>query len=250
MQIDWLTVVAQIVNFLVLVWLLKRLLYQPVVAAMTRREQSIAARLADAQRHDSEATDRARDYAQRTAALERSRQDRLAAAAREAEAEKRQLLDQARADVEEQRTKWRDALRREHEDLRKSLKREILAASIDVARRTLTDLADTTLEDRIAAMMLRRLESMARPERDALVGPSRRVRIGSSFELGAQARERLAAALGTNAIDYERADDLVCGISLRGPDRKLEWNVDAYVGGIEARIDALLGGASTQEAAA
>ncbi|HMR03616.1 MAG TPA: F0F1 ATP synthase subunit B, partial [Candidatus Competibacter phosphatis] len=49
MQIDWFTVAAQIVNFLLLVWLLKRFLYRPVLDAMAARQQKIAAALEEAQ---------------------------------------------------------------------------------------------------------------------------------------------------------------------------------------------------------
>ena len=48
MHIDWLTVVAQIVNFLVLVYLLKRFLYGPILQAMDDRQAGIAARLQEA----------------------------------------------------------------------------------------------------------------------------------------------------------------------------------------------------------
>ena len=44
MQIDWITVAAQIVNFLILVWLLQHFLYGPITRAMQRREQRIAER--------------------------------------------------------------------------------------------------------------------------------------------------------------------------------------------------------------
>ena len=47
MLIDWFTVLAQIVNFLILVALMKRFLYGPLIAAIDAREQSIAARLAE-----------------------------------------------------------------------------------------------------------------------------------------------------------------------------------------------------------
>jgi len=45
MEINWFTVIAQIVNFLILVWLLKRFLYKPVLKAIAEREQKIASRL-------------------------------------------------------------------------------------------------------------------------------------------------------------------------------------------------------------
>ncbi len=49
MAIDWITVSAQIVNFLILVWLLKHFLYQPIIRAMDRREQRVSERLNEAQ---------------------------------------------------------------------------------------------------------------------------------------------------------------------------------------------------------
>jgi F-type H+-transporting ATPase subunit b len=48
MQINWFTVIAQILNFLVLVWLMKRYLYKPILSATDDREKKIAGQLADA----------------------------------------------------------------------------------------------------------------------------------------------------------------------------------------------------------
>ena len=48
MLIDWFTVGAQVLNFLILVWLLKRFLYKPILNAIDAREKRIAAELADA----------------------------------------------------------------------------------------------------------------------------------------------------------------------------------------------------------
>ncbi len=45
MGADWFTVVAQIINFLILVALLKRFLYGPIIRAMDRREAEIASRM-------------------------------------------------------------------------------------------------------------------------------------------------------------------------------------------------------------
>jgi F-type H+-transporting ATPase subunit b len=48
MLIDWFTVGAQVVNFLILVWLMKRFLYKPILHAIDAREKRIAKELADA----------------------------------------------------------------------------------------------------------------------------------------------------------------------------------------------------------
>ena len=48
MLIDWFTVAAQALNFLILVWLMKRFLYKPILNAIDAREKLIAKELADA----------------------------------------------------------------------------------------------------------------------------------------------------------------------------------------------------------
>ena len=55
MLIDWFTVGAQALNFIILVWLLKRFLYKPILNAVDAREQRIAAELADADAKRAEA---------------------------------------------------------------------------------------------------------------------------------------------------------------------------------------------------
>ena len=39
MKINWFTVIAQLVNFLILVWLMKRFLYKPILNAIDEREK-------------------------------------------------------------------------------------------------------------------------------------------------------------------------------------------------------------------
>ena len=66
MLIDWFTVGAQALNFVVLVWLLKRLLYKPILAAIDSREKRIAAELADADEKRTQAKRERDEYQQRT----------------------------------------------------------------------------------------------------------------------------------------------------------------------------------------
>ena len=55
MKIDWFTVAAQALNFLILVWLMKRFLYKPVLDAIDQREKAVAAAVADAEAKKAEA---------------------------------------------------------------------------------------------------------------------------------------------------------------------------------------------------
>jgi F-type H+-transporting ATPase subunit b len=55
MQINWFTVIAQVINFLLLVWLLKRFLYKPILKAIDEREGKIASQIKDAEEKEKTA---------------------------------------------------------------------------------------------------------------------------------------------------------------------------------------------------
>ena len=83
MLIDWFTVVAQVINFLILVWLLQRFLYKPIVNAMQTREERIASQLRDAEKQKAEAEVESAKFRIAHDQLEQRKQELL----REAEAD-------------------------------------------------------------------------------------------------------------------------------------------------------------------
>ncbi len=73
MPIDWFTVVAQAFNFLILVWLLKRFLYKPILHAIDEREKGIAAQLAEADAKKAEAQEERNDFQHKNEAFDQER---------------------------------------------------------------------------------------------------------------------------------------------------------------------------------
>src|SRR5580693_6836832 len=99
MPIDWFTVVAQAINFLILVWLLKRFLYRPILSAIDAREKGIADQLADAVAKEAEAHKDREDFQHKNEAFDKERAALLTKATDEAKAERQRLLDQAQKDT-------------------------------------------------------------------------------------------------------------------------------------------------------
>src|SRR5271155_1647577 len=99
MPINWFTVIAQAINFLILVWLLKRFLYKPILHAIDEREKGIAAQLAQAEAKKAESQKERDDFLHKNEAFDRDRAALLNKAADEANAERQRLLDQARKDA-------------------------------------------------------------------------------------------------------------------------------------------------------
>ncbi|HOP36238.1 MAG TPA: hypothetical protein PL090_07925, partial [Syntrophales bacterium] len=115
MLIDWFTVAAQILNFLILVFLLKHFLYDRIIGAMDERERKIRGRLEDAEEKKREREEEAETYRRKNRELEDKRKEILDAARDEAEEKRKELVRQARENVESLRTQWRESLQREQE---------------------------------------------------------------------------------------------------------------------------------------
>ena len=95
MLIDWFTVGAQALNFIILVWLLKRFLYKPILNAIDAREQRIAAELAAADAKEAEAQKERDEFHHKNEEFDQQRATLLSKATQEAKAERKRLLDDA-----------------------------------------------------------------------------------------------------------------------------------------------------------
>ena len=164
MQIDWITVGAQILNFLVLVWLLNMVLYRPVTRAMEGRADAIRERFAEAERREAEAARAAELSQAERLALEERRTDLLEEAHEEARALAHRLEHEARAEIDARREAWSDQLRDERARFIGELRHLIAGHVGRVARRVLSDLADADLESAITDTFIDRLRALATGE--------------------------------------------------------------------------------------
>lgn len=250
MLIDWFTVGAQVVNFLVLVVVLKLVLFDPVTRAMARREASIADRLREAADREAEARAEADAHHAAVQQLEAQRAERLEAAEQEAAERRRQLTEAARADVDRLRSGWEAALRRDRRAFLEEVRRRTGEQVVTVSRRVLSDLADADLETRVVRAAVRRLR-----EEDAPVaalaaagadGADGRVEIRSSFPLDDDVRAELDAAvvdrLGVDAgaVRATVDPDLVCGLELVVGGWSVGWSVDDYLDAVVEELGSLL----------
>ena len=168
MLIDWFTVVAQAVNFIILVWLLKRFLYKPILDAIDAREKRIAAELADADAKKAEALRERDAFLRKNEAFEGQRAALLSAAEAEADAERGRLLDEARRAADALSVKRQQSLRSDARDLSRAIGERTQNEVFAIARKALMDLATTTLEERMGDVFVRRLREMEGPAKASL----------------------------------------------------------------------------------
>lgn len=249
MLIDWFTVVAQIINFLILVWLLKRFLYQPILDAIDAREQRIAAKLADADAKKMEAQKERDAFQQKNEDFDKQRIARMNQVAEAVNAERAQLLDAARQESSDLRAQLQVTLKNEQHSLNEALSHRAREEVFAIARKTLIDLADTTLEDRVTAIFLDRLRELDDEELadlklvfKASVGPLLiRTAFTLSTEQCAAIETTINGVLGEEkAVKFETAPDLISGIELVANGRKVAWSIASYLASLEESIDELL----------
>ena len=149
MLIDWFTVGAQALNFIILVWLLKRFLYKPILNAVDARERRIAAQIADADAKKAEARKERDDYQHKNEEFDQQRAALLSKATDEAKAERQRLLDDARKAADALSAKRQEALRSDAQNLNQAIRRRTQQEVFSIARKALTDLATASLEERV-----------------------------------------------------------------------------------------------------
>lgn len=245
MSVNWFTVAAQVVNFLILVWLLHRFLYGPIVAAMDRREQRIAERLQDAQRKSDTAAAEADAYRRQREELNAERERLLVEARLEAETLRSSLTEAARMEIKAKQSDWRSDLEEEQEGFLRTLRRQTEQEFLTLARRALCDLANASLESQVVAVFLDKLGDLDQQAKDAFQAALRQgnrgVMVRCRFELAPPLRRRVTKAihehLDANAvITFETTESLNCGIELRADSYVLGWSLDGYLDAIERHL--------------
>jgi F-type H+-transporting ATPase subunit b len=249
MLIDWFTIVAQVLNFLILVWLLKRFLYKPILHAIDAREKRIATELADACAKQNQAEKERDAFQKRNQEFDQQRAALLSKATDEVQAERQRLLDEARQAADAVRAKRQDALKREHQSLNDEITRRTREEVFAIARKTLTDLAGTSLEERMSEVFTRRLQELDNEAKEglakALKTPADPVLVRSAFELPSEQRAAIQHALNETLsaeihVRFETAPDVISGIELTANGRKVAWSIADYLPSLERSVGELL----------
>jgi F-type H+-transporting ATPase subunit b len=247
MLIDWFTVAAQVVNFLILVWLLKRFLYRPILNAIDEREKRIAAQVAQATDERSKAQAERSAYEARNRELDAQREQILAAARKAANEERSALLQKVQSDSSQLRERLAAELVEQREEMTRAIGARLENDLFETTRRLLADLSDRNLEDAILGVFVRRLQSLSDEERQSLHksladgGDDSAITLRTAFELSSAQRATVEAALkqiapAAASLRYERAPDLICGIELVADGHRLSWSMETYLRALRERV--------------
>jgi F-type H+-transporting ATPase subunit b len=244
MHIDWFVFFAQIVNFLILMALLKKFLYGRIISAMDAREARISATFAEAEKAREEASRSVLLCEQQLKDIQSASDEMINKARAEVDAYRRELMDQARKEVDEIQNRWTETLRSERENFFQELRRLTGTQVYAITRRVLKDLADMDLEQRIVQILTERIEMMNREERErirTLMTAGEKITIQSAFDIPPEAREKLnniiRQSIGPGIdVAYEKSEDVMSGYELRIDGYKIAWSMKDYLDTLEEKF--------------
>jgi F-type H+-transporting ATPase subunit b len=249
MLIDWFTVGAQTLNFLILVWLMKRFLYKPILNAIDTREKRIAKELADADAKKTEAQKERDEFQKKNEEFDQQRAALLTKATDEAKAERQRLLDEARKAADALSAKRQESLINDAHNLNQAISHLTQKEVFSITRKALTDLATVSLEERMGEVFTRRLRGLDDKAKtvlgDALKKNSEPALVRSAFDLPAEQRAAIQNALNETFsaeihIRFETSPDLVSGIELSSNGQKVGWSIADYLASLEKGVGELL----------
>jgi F-type H+-transporting ATPase subunit b len=236
MGIDLFTLFAQALNFLILLYLLRRFLWRPVARVMAEREAAIAAAGEAAERALAEAEARAEALAAERSELRRARQEGEARLQTELEGLREERLEALSSEIAERRDRARSELERERQDVEAGLRRGVRTLVSEALARSWRDLAGGDLEEALRARFGAQVADLDDAVRAELAAARERgeVRIVTAADLDEDARATLLAALpeapaGAPSPHFESDPALIAGIRLFAGHSLLDASVAARI---------------------
>jgi len=256
--IDWFTVGAQVLNFLILVWLLRRYLYKPILDAIDVREKRIAAELADAAAKQAAAKKDRDDFQQTRKAFDEQRAALLAKATDDAGIERERLLVAAHKAGDALRAQQVSTLEEERARVGQAIARLASNEVFAIARKALGDLAAADLEQRMSDVFMQRLRDLDANAKAALgtvlKASTVPALLRSRFELPPASKAAIQNAINVAfsadiRLQYVTVPDGLSGIELSAGGQKLAWSIADYLSSLEQKAAALLDAGAIQKAA-
>lgn len=249
MQINWFTVIAQIVNFIVLVWLLRRFLYKPILKAIDERENKIAGQIKDAEAKDAKAKKEQVEFAKKNEMFDKEKKKLMDKAIAEINEERQKLLEVARNEAIELRSKLEKSLKEMQENLNRNIAQKTQEEVFAIARKTLNELASKSLEEQSANIFIKRINDLKKEEKkqfvDAFKSGSSPALVQSAFDLPKKQQTDIKSAvneiLGTETqFQFKIVPKIISGIELTSNGYKLAWSISEYLNSLQKNVSETL----------
>ncbi|ASJ74762.1 hypothetical protein [Granulosicoccus antarcticus] len=237
MTIDFWGLGLQVVNVLILIWLLSRVFWRPISTAIAKRQEATHAMLATAQTTQSKADETLSRLLEDRNGIEMERTTLLANAATEAQEASKAILADAQKRADTLLSAAQTSVERNNETARKDNAVQASALSVDIAAKLLGRLNSPTLHNAFLASLLEAIATMSDSERASLLAADDDIQIVSAAAPTSELRDEIEKAVITalggapSGLSFVVDPDLINGLELRSKHFVLHnsWQADLAV---------------------
>lgn len=239
MQIDWWTFIAQIINLIILLFLLRKFLYIPVLKAVEKRQKLIADELNKAAVARRKADELSIECEKKLAQIDVQKQEILSKSRANAEKFAQELMIEAQEQYKDSVKTWKDKLLSQQKTYANTLRILIADYFARFADRALSQMADEHLNDLFVAKFIEQLQNIPIEKKQSMIAAfedNNTITVQSSQQLSPANIQQLQQALSTNlqlsqdiSLIQEINSELICGIALQAGEQLISWNLADYL---------------------
>ncbi len=246
MNINWSTVFFQIINFLIIIWILKKYLFKPVLSSMDKREQIIQDKLLEAKEAKFKAEKEYEKLKMKIHSLEREKNNIMANTYKKADIEYATLLKTFNAEMAGKRNAFEEQMIMEREFLRHSIKDMAGKTIIKTVQDALTELANTNIQSAIIQNFINQIYNKNFKKINDLkkyYEKEKYINIYTSFEIDENSKKEIINAF-TNIIEKQITNinfvinnEIICGIEVSCPPLLISFGMNTYINELTKNID-------------
>ena len=227
MELSWTTFSLDIVNFLILVWILKHFFYTPVRRVIERRRRNIEDSLAQAEQKRAEAKQLEEQYQLRLEDWDKEKKQSREKLRDEIAAERERMMAELKESVGREREKERVLEQRRTAEFKRHVEEQAVSHGTEFASRLLSRVAGPELQDRLFRLLVGELPNISDEQRETLqsIEPNGQpqFRVISAYPIDAGQRRELERKLGEVtgkdiSCEYQQDEALIAGFRIHtGP---------------------------------
>jgi F-type H+-transporting ATPase subunit b len=248
MIIDMFTVIAQIINFLILVLLLKKFLFNKIVGIIDEREEQIKKQIESAEQQQKEAEEEIKKQKKIRQKMEENWDNDLAQMKKELQDKREKMMEEARQAINEEEKDWKNSILKQRDAFLKELRELSCHQVCQISKKVLSDLANERLESQLIESFLQQLEDAkdnnGKNFQLSDLDKKQVIEINTAFQLQKKEKEMIIEKLknllrNETQVNFRESKDLICGIELRAEGKKISWNVESYLNSLEKNLQKL-----------
>ncbi|ESS67167.1 ATP synthase subunit b 2 [Methyloglobulus morosus KoM1] len=223
MEFNTTTFILEIINFLVLIWILQRLFYKPILGTIAKRKQHIDQSLEEAKKLHDEAEEQRKLYENRQQLWEQEKKAAQSELHQQFEAERSTQLEKLRSELEQERQKAKVTLTRQQEEFQQQVEKQALENGARFAGLLLQQTAGPEVENRLVAMLIDELNALPETAKISFQATdtkkSLNVKVTSAYPLTTDLVQQLEQKLGQlitrpMSFQYQQDSALIAGIRI------------------------------------